>query len=298
MIIYKHTNKINGLSYIGLTKYTMEERLQGHIIASNIPLTTFHKAIDEFGIENFTSEILEHCTELNLGEREKYWIEYFDTINNGYNMKQGSSKYKPRTQTGKNEYNTNVSIIKDYIKLRFKNDSTVTELKKEHAKQKSHLIYNLKQIHLVSIQKINFHITLYKNELNDDNIEEISNKTFDSLINSFGTNCDIYYRNNKDKILYYISECYRMILEVNMLIKGFNTELNNFIKINNINKYSLVKYVSIYNDLKTDIVIYTEYCKNIDEFNSYKAKHSIDGIKEQLFLEEIELIDKRRISRA
>lgn len=83
-----------------------------------------------------------------------------------------------------------------------------------------------------------------------------------------------------------------------MLIKGFNTELNNFIKINNINKYSLVKYVSIYNDLKTDIVIYTEYCKNIDELNSSKAKHSIDGIKEQLFLEEIELIDKRRISRA
>lgn len=294
MLIYKHTNKINGLSYIGLTTRTMEERLQDHISAARIPLTDFHKAIEEYGIENFTSEILEHCTELNLGEREKYWIGYFDTIKNGYNMKQGSSTYKQKTQTGKNEYNINTTIIKNYIKLRFTNDSIVTELKKEHNKRKAELSYCIKQIHLVSIQKINFHITSYKNKLNDNNVEEISNKTFNSLITSFEGSNKIYYENNKTHILNYISECYRMIVEVNRIIKGLTIELSKFIKTNNINKYSLVKYVSIYNDLKSDISIYTQHCENIDEFNLYKAKYSTDGIKEQIFLEEIKLINKGR----
>ncbi len=75
MIIYKHTNIITNLSYIGFTKYTMEQRLNGHIKMSQKEecATSFHKAIKEYGIENFKSEIIEYCESFDdMCVKEKY----------------------------------------------------------------------------------------------------------------------------------------------------------------------------------------------------------------------------------
>ena len=92
MIIYKHTSKTSGKSYIGLTQKTLEERLNGHINNSRKGSeTNFHSAIRKYGIEDFISEVLESgikdIDELKL--REQYWIEYYDTYKNGYNMTLG-----------------------------------------------------------------------------------------------------------------------------------------------------------------------------------------------------------------
>lgn len=92
MLIYKHTSKTTGLSYIGLTKFTLEQRLNEHIKESlNNSENLFHKAIREFGIEDFESIILEDgISDLSiLKEREIYWIEYYNTYKNGYNMTKG-----------------------------------------------------------------------------------------------------------------------------------------------------------------------------------------------------------------
>ena len=58
--IYKHTFE-NGKSYIGLTKHTMEERLEGHKkeAQSGSPFR-FHKALRKYNF-NVRSEILETC---------------------------------------------------------------------------------------------------------------------------------------------------------------------------------------------------------------------------------------------
>ena len=48
----------------------------------------------KYGIENFTFEIIEECSQEQLNEREIYWISYYDSFNKekGYNMTPGGSE--------------------------------------------------------------------------------------------------------------------------------------------------------------------------------------------------------------
>lgn len=90
MTVYKHTSP-SGRSYIGITKFTIEERFSNHIkSAKNKCDTSFQKAIIKYGSENFKSEILEVCENLEKANKlEKYYIKLFDTFQNGYNMTEG-----------------------------------------------------------------------------------------------------------------------------------------------------------------------------------------------------------------
>jgi len=85
-IIYKWTNKINGKSYIGQT-IDEEGRKKDHIKGKY--KCYFHDAIKKYGVENFNYEVIERIEESKLSEREIYWIEYYDTYNNGYNLTLG-----------------------------------------------------------------------------------------------------------------------------------------------------------------------------------------------------------------
>lgn len=90
-LIYKHTNKINNKSYIGQTKRTVGERWRNGLGYSGN--TRFSKAIDKYGWENFTHEILDNniSTQKEANEREIYWINYYKSYNFdfGYNMSPG-----------------------------------------------------------------------------------------------------------------------------------------------------------------------------------------------------------------
>ena len=82
--IYKITNKVNGKSYIGQTRYTVEFRWRQHIHKKDN--TYFHNAIRKYGIENFTVETLEQCEYKDLNSREIFYIAKYNTFNSGYNM--------------------------------------------------------------------------------------------------------------------------------------------------------------------------------------------------------------------
>ena len=56
--IYKITNEINGKSYIGKTA-NISNRFYDHLLHSKYRDSDLHKAIYEYGIENFTFKILE-----------------------------------------------------------------------------------------------------------------------------------------------------------------------------------------------------------------------------------------------
>ena len=91
--IYKYTNKINKKSYIGQSIH-MEIRKRQHLNAAYNKnhinyYCDFYKAIREFGIENFDYEILEECEEKDLDEKEVYWINYYNSYKDGYNMTPG-----------------------------------------------------------------------------------------------------------------------------------------------------------------------------------------------------------------
>lgn len=91
-IIYKITNKVNGKSYIGQTRYTIEFRWKQHQHKKDS--TYFHNAIHKYGIENFSIEILEECDIKDLNSREIFYIAKYDTFNNGYNLTIGGDGNK------------------------------------------------------------------------------------------------------------------------------------------------------------------------------------------------------------
>lgn len=88
--IYKITNKLNNKAYIGQSIH-IEERWKEHIWGKgNQPL---HIDIAKYGIENFNFEIIELCSKDQLLEKEKYWIKYFNTYPNGYNLNDGGDNH-------------------------------------------------------------------------------------------------------------------------------------------------------------------------------------------------------------
>lgn len=85
--IYKITNKVNGKSYIGQTRYTVEFRWRQHQHKKDN--THFHLAIAKYGADSFTVETLEECEIADMDSREIFYIAKFDTYNNGYNSSTG-----------------------------------------------------------------------------------------------------------------------------------------------------------------------------------------------------------------
>lgn len=82
--IYKITNKVNGKSYIGQTRYTVEFRWRQHQYKKDN--SYFHNAIHKYGVENFIVETIEECNVEDLNSREIFYIAKYDTFNNGYNL--------------------------------------------------------------------------------------------------------------------------------------------------------------------------------------------------------------------
>lgn len=100
-IIYKITNLINNKVYIGQTVRPLQRRWNQHIIDAQNHKNEknhFHSAIRKYGKQNFKAEVIETCLEEQLNEKEKYWINFYDSYNNGYNSTLGGDgmlKHEP-----------------------------------------------------------------------------------------------------------------------------------------------------------------------------------------------------------
>ncbi len=112
--IYKITNLINQKIYIGQTVKTVQKRFTQHKNNSNkeyFSQIVLYKAFNKYGIENFTCDEIEEVENSLLDDREKYWIEYYDSYFNGYNSTLGGRA----TQL----YNWDVDdIIEKYLELK------------------------------------------------------------------------------------------------------------------------------------------------------------------------------------
>lgn len=89
--VYIITNDINDKVYIGETTNSLRERFNQHY---NNPGSHVGVAMHELGKEHFSISILDDtATSLEeLNEKEKYYIEKYDAIQNGYNsMLQGNN---------------------------------------------------------------------------------------------------------------------------------------------------------------------------------------------------------------
>ena len=89
--IYKITKKENGKSYIGQSN-DIERRFGEHKRNKDIPVDI---AIQKYGPDAFTFEVIEECSLDDLDEREKFWIAYYNTYKGfGYNCNEGGGNFR------------------------------------------------------------------------------------------------------------------------------------------------------------------------------------------------------------
>ena len=90
--IYKITNQVTKECYIGQS-VDISKRWKDHAkcgLGIDTPAgNKLYKAMQTYGIWNFSWEVLEQCSKDLLDEKEKYYIDLYDSYNFGYNSNTG-----------------------------------------------------------------------------------------------------------------------------------------------------------------------------------------------------------------
>ena len=115
--IYKYTSP-SGKSYIGQTTYSIYDRagIDGKRYKN---CSIFYRAIQKYGLENFTIEILDEVPENQLEELEKYYMKEFNTLKpNGYNyFEMGSGPRSVKLSTAIDVYDLDLNYIESFDSL-------------------------------------------------------------------------------------------------------------------------------------------------------------------------------------
>ena len=108
--IYKITKKENGKSYIGQSN-DIERRFSEHKNKLDIPIDM---AIQKYGADAFTFEVIEECELDQLDDRERYWIAYYNTYKGfGYNCNEGGGNNRGENNGRTNLTNNDVAYIRE-----------------------------------------------------------------------------------------------------------------------------------------------------------------------------------------
>lgn len=136
MIIYKATNKINGKSYIGQTRHSLEHRKRLHLSKARQGLDThFYQAIRKYGEDNFEWDII--CSakdKQTLNELETFYITKYDSIKNGYNMVDGGDNNIMDVESVKNRHDE----VMRSVEVRKKISDKMKQYRKEHPFTEGH----------------------------------------------------------------------------------------------------------------------------------------------------------------
>lgn len=119
--IYSITNKINGKRYIGqsinINRRFIEHKNDPFNINCKDYDMAIYRAIRKYGLDNFNFEILEQCDKSELNDKEIYWIDYYNSYNNGYNCTRGGNS--DHTHLGKKVevYSLDGEYIRSYCNV-------------------------------------------------------------------------------------------------------------------------------------------------------------------------------------
>lgn len=94
MFIYKFTHLESNRSYIGQTIQDPNRRKLEHIHQSRKSPKSyhFHNALKKYGIDAFSFEVITESTSIEeLNKLEEEFIKKFDSIDNGFNIRQGGN---------------------------------------------------------------------------------------------------------------------------------------------------------------------------------------------------------------
>ena len=91
--IYKITNLMSSQVYIGQS-VNIQDRIKQHIkcgLGIDAPaMNKLYKAMQDDGIWNFSFELMEECPRDQLNEKERQWIEMYQSDKTGYNSTKGN----------------------------------------------------------------------------------------------------------------------------------------------------------------------------------------------------------------
>ena len=110
--VYKITNVVTNLSYIGVTRDAIKQRLREHVYAAKHKTSNrkLFRAINEYGPENFQIEVVYEGEESKYAERyfiENEYIIKYDTYDNGYNGNLGGVGLTEHTTESKQKMSAN-----------------------------------------------------------------------------------------------------------------------------------------------------------------------------------------------
>lgn len=92
-IIYVITNRVNNKQYVGKTEFELQTRFEQHKRDSTKERCKYrplYRAINKYGIENFSISELENCSQEESCEKEIYWVSKLGTYGKGgYNATPG-----------------------------------------------------------------------------------------------------------------------------------------------------------------------------------------------------------------
>lgn len=98
--IYLTTNLVNGKRYIGQKS---SNKFLGEAYLGSGPL--LRSAISKYGISNFSIKMIEECdSKEQLNEREKYWISYYNAVEDPmfYNLAKGGEGLRKGSKMSSN----------------------------------------------------------------------------------------------------------------------------------------------------------------------------------------------------
>ena len=105
--IYLITNNVNNKKYVGQTIGSIQERWNQHLRATRDKGSRhLYDAIKKYGYQSFSIQKIEEVLNEQLNERECFWISYYDSFKNGYNMTSGGEGgyYYARTKEKRRKY--------------------------------------------------------------------------------------------------------------------------------------------------------------------------------------------------
>lgn len=156
------TNDINQKSYIGLAK-NIESRWNQHkSFTKHDTEKNLYWAFEEFGIENFTFEVLKEAPINELGFWERKLIKEYDTYHHGYNSSPGGEGSTIKTLSDRYEINYKL-FANDHLNYE---DNNFEELKKQKFENK----YEKKE------KKYNSKILKHKSKARDKRVIRIETK--------------------------------------------------------------------------------------------------------------------------
>lgn len=127
--IYLIKNKLNNKCYVGVSIDIYSRWRQHKYWAKNKGVVSrITNSIRKHGIENFEFSIIEQCDKEFFEEKERFWIDSYDSVSNGYNLTYGGNLRK---------------ILSEETKLKMSKSRTGVAKSKEH---RANLVASIKSI--------------------------------------------------------------------------------------------------------------------------------------------------------